>query len=239
MDLRGSERSDRGAVVDRRRASRYVVLLAHGYGEHIGRYEHVAARLVDDGAVVVGVDHLGHGKSGGERVLVDDFEELVSDLHTGISRPAERWPDLPVILIGHSMGGLIASRYAQRYGDTLAALVLSGPVIGRLDFVDQLLALDEIPNAPLDVTTLSRDRSVGTAYESDPLIWHGAFKRATLQAMSRSLAAIDAEGSIDPLPLLWLHGSDDQLVPIDGSREGIAILRGGRFESHAVPRGAP
>ncbi len=214
---------------------RYVALLAHGYGEHVGRYEHVAARLVDDGAVVVGVDHLGHGLSGGERALVGDFEIVVSDLHTADLEARDRWPGLPVILIGHSMGGLIASRYAQRYGDTLVALVLSGPVIGRLDFVEQLLALDEIPDVPLDPAVLSRDPSVGEAYSADPLIWHGPFKRATLQAIARTLADIEAVGSIGQLPLLWIHGADDQLVPIEGSRSGVATLRGDTFDSHEYP----
>lgn len=211
---------------------RYMVLLAHGYGEHLGRYEHVATRLVADGAMVVGVDHLGHGRSGGERVLVQDFETVVADLHTADLEARDRWPGLPVILIGHSMGGLIASRYAQRYGDTLVALVLSGPVIGRLDFVEQLLALDEIPDVPLDVAVLSRDPSVGEAYDADPLIWHGPFKRATLEAIRRTLAAIEAGGSIGQLPLLWIHGADDQLVPIEGSRSGVGTLRGETFESH-------
>ena len=214
---------------------RYIVLLAHGYGEHLGRYEHVASRLVDDGAVVVGVDHLGHGRSGGERVLVDDFESVVADLHTADLEARDRWPGLPVVLIGHSMGGLIASRYAQRYGDTLVALVLSGPVIGRLDFVEQLLALDEIPAVPLDPAVLSRDPSVGEAYAADPLIWHGPFKRATLEAITRALAAIEADGSIGQLPLLWIHGADDQLVPIEGSRSGVATLRGETFDSREYP----
>jgi len=214
---------------------RYMVLLAHGYGEHLGRYEHVAARLVDDGAVVVGVDHLGHGRSGGERVLVDDFETVVADLHTVDLEGRDRWPGLPVILIGHSMGGLIAARYAQRHGDTLVALVLSGPVIGRLDFVEQLLALDEIPDVPLDTTVLSRDPSVGEAYDADPLIWHGPFKRVTLKAINKSLATIAAGESLGQLPLLWIHGADDQLVPIEGSRRGVATLRGETFESHEYP----
>ena len=70
-------------------------------------------------------------------------------------------PGRPVVLLGHSLGGLIAARYAQRYGDTLAALVLSSPEVGRWDAVGQLLAYDEIPDVPLDITTLSRDPAVG------------------------------------------------------------------------------
>src|SRR4051794_15202357 len=102
--------------------ARYVALLAHGYGEHIGRYEYVAGVLSSHGAAVYGPDHIGHGESGGERVLVADFEDIVTDLHTVAERARADHPGLPVVLIGHSMGGMIAARYAQRYGFSLTAL---------------------------------------------------------------------------------------------------------------------
>src|SRR4051812_1691290 len=82
---------------------RWVALLAHGYGEHIGRYEHVADHLRRHGAVVYGPDHQGHGKSGGERVLIPDFEQVVADLRTVEDQARTRHPELPVVLIGHSM----------------------------------------------------------------------------------------------------------------------------------------
>jgi alpha-beta hydrolase superfamily lysophospholipase len=109
----------------------HIVVIAHGYGEHVGRYEHVAAALTGAGAVVYAVDHTGHGKSSGERVGIRDFEDVVTDLHALDEQARRDHPGLPVVLLGHSMGGLIAARYAQRYGDTLTALVLSSPVIGR------------------------------------------------------------------------------------------------------------
>ena len=138
-----------------------MVILAHGYGEHIGRYEHVAAALVERGAVVAGPDHLGHGQSEGERVLVADYEHVIDDLHAVVRRSTADHPGLPVVLVGHSMGGLIATRYAQRHGDGLAGLVLSGPVLGSWTAATDLLALDEIPDVPLDPDTLSRDPAVG------------------------------------------------------------------------------
>jgi alpha-beta hydrolase superfamily lysophospholipase len=211
------------------------VVIAHGYGEHIGRYERLADALVRNGAVVYAVDHIGHGKSEGERVLVQDFEDVVTDLRALDESARREHPDLPVVLLGHSMGGLIASRYAQRYGDTLAALVLSSPLVGRWDAVSQLLALDEIPDVPLDVTTLSRDPRVGETYAADPLVWHGPFKRATLEAMERGLDAIAKGPSLGGLPLMWIHGEDDQLVPIAGSRVGIEHLRGRHFVERAYP----
>ena len=101
-----------------------VVVLSHGYGEHIGRYEHVAGALVERGAVVYGPDHIGHGRSDGEHVLVRDFEHVVDDLHAVVSVARAAHPDLAVVLVAHSMGGMIGTRYAQRHGDELAGLVL-------------------------------------------------------------------------------------------------------------------
>jgi alpha-beta hydrolase superfamily lysophospholipase len=210
-------------------AASHVVLLAHGYGEHVGRYEHVAAALVANGAVVYGVDHVGHGKSEGERVLIPDFEDVVDDLHEVDVRAREENPGLPVVLIGHSMGGLIAARYAQRHGGSLAALVLSGPLVGSWEAVGQLLALPEIPDVPLDSTTLSRDPEVGRDYDADPLVWHGPFKRTTLEAVDRGLTAVENGPSLGPLPLMWAHGEADPLVPIGGSRRGIERLKGERY----------
>lgn len=213
----------------------HIVVIAHGYGEHIGRYEGLADALVRSGAVVYAVDHVGHGKSEGERVLVEDFEDVVDDLHRLDETARREYPDVPVVLLGHSMGGLIAARYAQQYGDTLTALVLSSPLVGRWDAAPQLLALDEIPDVPLDITTLSRDPAVGETYAADPLVWHGPFKRTTLQAMQRGLDAIAAGPSVGDLPLMWIHGVDDQLVPIDGSRAGIEHLRGSRLVERTYP----
>jgi alpha-beta hydrolase superfamily lysophospholipase len=204
--------------------ARRIVILAHGYGEHLGRYEHVAEVLVERGAVVAGPDHVGHGRSGGERVVVTDFDLVVDDLHAVVRRVKERHPGLPVVLVGHSMGGLIGARYAQLHGDELAGLVLSGPVLGSWTAATDMLALDEIPDDPLDVSTLSRDPTVGDAYSADELVWHGPFKRPTLRAIDTALRTIDAGPKLGGLPTLWVHGEADQLVPIAETRRGIETL---------------
>jgi alpha-beta hydrolase superfamily lysophospholipase len=204
--------------------ARRIVILAHGYGEHLGRYEHVAALLVERGAVVAGPDHVGHGRSGGERVVITDFDLVVEDLHTVVGRMKERHPGLPIVLVGHSMGGLIGARYAQLHGDELAGLVLSGPVLGTWSAATDMLALDEIPDDPLDVSTLSRDPSVGEVYSADELVWHGPFKRPTLQAIDAGLQKIDAGPKLGALPTLWVHGEEDQLVPPAETRRGVETL---------------
>jgi alpha-beta hydrolase superfamily lysophospholipase len=140
-------------------------------------------------------------------------------------------------MVGHSMGGLIAARYAQLHGDGLAALVLSGPVIGDWELPRRLLTLDEIPDTPISPAALSRDPGVGAAYLADPLVWHGPMKRPTVEAFAQMLDTVSKGGDIGDLPLLWLHGADDRLVPLAGSRVGIEELRGGeaRHAEHIYP----
>ncbi|WP_432099050.1 lysophospholipase [Streptomyces sp. WAC 04229] len=214
---------------------RYVALLVHGYGEHVGRYEEVAGVLAGHGAAVWGLDHTGHGRSDGERVLVEDFEDVVTDVHSVAARARAAHPDLPFVVIGHSMGGLIASRYAQRHPGGLTALVLSGPVIGDWELPRRLLALPEIPDIPISPASLSRDPAVGAAYAADPLVWHGPMKRPTLEAFLRTLGKVAEDGDVGPLPLLWVHGDDDRLVPLPGSRPGVEALSGGDLTERIYP----
>ena len=214
---------------------RYIALVAHGYGEHMGRYAELATVLVAHGAAVLGPDHQGHGTSAGERVLIEDFEDVVTDLHAVADRARATYPGVPLVLIGHSMGGLIASRFAQRHGDELSALVLSGPVIGTWELPGRLLSLPEIPDIPISPASLSRDPGVGTAYAADPLVWHGPMKRPTLEAFAQTLETVGELSDIGGLPLLWLHGSDDRLVPLVGSRVGVERLNGGKLTEHVYP----
>lgn len=210
--------------------ARYIALLAHGYGEHARRYDHVADRLAESGAVVYAPDHVGHGRSQGERALVTEVDQLSRDLHQVEALARRQHPAIPVVLIGHSMGGLLATNYAQHYGEGLAALVLSAPAVGRNPEIEALITMDPLPEVPIDPDVLSRDPEVGRAYAADPLVYHGAFKRQTLEAFGAELEAIPERGTFGSLPTLWIHGSDDQLVPIDGARETLETIRGQRFE---------
>jgi len=213
---------------------RRVVVLSHGYGEHMARYEHVAAALGERGAVVYGPDHFGHGESAGERALVADFEHLVDDLHGVVELARERHPGRPVVLIGHSMGGLIATRYAQRYGG-LAGLVLSGPSIGMTPAIQEGMKTPERADDPIDLAVLSRDPAVGEAYANDPLVWHGGWKLPTLEAYMAADTAIEQGGGFGDLPVYYVHGEADQLVPLALARPWIDRLRGSDFTERIVP----
>ena len=212
--------------------ARWLAVLVHGYGEHLGRYQQVADALVAAGAVVVGADHVGHGRSAGEPVLVNDFGDVVSDVDRVLDAALDGYPDLPVVIVGHSLGGAITVRYAQLHPDRIAALVLSAPVLGSWQALD-LLEYDEIPDVPIDPAVLSRDPDVGAAYAADPLVWHGPFKRATLEAVDNLLQTINFDHPLgDELPVLWLHGDDDELVDAADTRAGTDRVRGLGFEEH-------
>lgn len=214
---------------------RYVVLLCHGYGEHIDRYEHVAARFNADGAAVYGQDHVGHGKSDGERVLVTDAEAIIDDFHklSDVARAVH--PGVPLVLVGHSMGGMLGARYVQRFGDELACAILSAPLVGG-GLVRTLLSLDELPTDPLDPAGLSRDPAVGAAYAADPLVYHGSFKRRTLEAFDVLITAI-AGGGRFAIPVLWMHGTADPIVNYPETAAVMEDLKGADFE-HRAYRGA-
>jgi alpha-beta hydrolase superfamily lysophospholipase len=208
-----------------------LVVIVHGYGEHIGRYEQMAQALAARGSAVVGPDHVGHGRSSGERALVEDFEPVVDDLRAVVQATRD---DLPIVMVGHSMGGLIATRYAQRHREDLAGLVLSAPAVGLGPVVEGWLDAPELSPDPLDVAALSRDPAAREAYAADPLVWHGGWKRATLEAFVAADRAIAQGPGFGDLPLLYVHGGDDQLVPVELARPVIERVAGPDSELHVV-----
>ncbi len=237
---RGAAREDAGmpAYLHRWTATepRCVVLLAHGYGEHAGRYSHVAEHLVDAlGAAVWAPDHRGHGRSQGERALVDDGEALTTDLHDVADRASAEHPGLPVALIGHSMGGIVAARFAQRWPEELAALVLSGPAIGGNPDLEALAGMDPIPDVPIDPAILSRDPAVGEAYAADELVYHGPFRRETLQELLAAVARVAGGPDLGDLPTLWIHGSEDALALLEPTRAAVERIRGTNLAERIYP----
>jgi alpha-beta hydrolase superfamily lysophospholipase len=211
-----------------------VVLLAHGISEHARRYDHVADALVAHGAVVYAPDHYGHGESEGERSSVDDVEVMVTDLAAVARVARSEHPGLPIVLVGHSLGGLIATRFAQRHEADLAGLALSDPFIGGNPAFEPLLDMDPMPEVPLDPSLLSRDQSVGEAYVADPLVCSGPILQASLRGLFTAVEAVAAGPRLD-VPTLWLHGDADALAPLEVTREALEAIRPDRLEEHVYP----
>lgn len=203
-----------------------VALLAHGHAEHIGRYGHVIAALNERGYAVYSQDHRGHGRSGGERALAMRFDDYVDDFRLMAVDAQAAHPDLPVVLIGHSMGGLIAARYALAHGTSLTALVTSGAAFVIDEGVPAWklwlarLIARIAPKAPVprdDGDTLSYDPAIGEAFKSDPLNYHGKTRIRTAVEMSTAGAdALQRAGDLR-LPYLAMHGADDALTSPRGT----------------------
>src|SRR5439155_14981031 len=154
-------------------------VLAHGFAEHSGRYAHVAEPLVGAGFTTWALDHHGHGLSDGDRGDARSPDEAVADMDSLVDMAVAERPGLPVFLVGHSMGGLLAIAYAEEHQDRLAGLVVSGAAVSVNQMLLDLLELDEIPAVPL-APFVSRDPEVVKGYEDDPLIHHGAMPRHML-----------------------------------------------------------
>ena len=228
----------RGRVVVHRWSSPvplFVALIAHGYGEHAGRYAHVAERLVAEGATVYAPDFEGHGLSDGDRARFETVDDLADELALVYEAGRSANPGLPIVLIGHSLGGLTATRFVQRSKPDLKALVLSGPVVGGNPQVEALLGMDPMPEVPIDPAILSRDPAVGKAYAADELVYHGGFHRETLAAIFAGARATAGDPGFGDLPTLWIHGEGDVLAPLDATTEAMKHLRGSNTEEHVYP----
>ncbi len=228
---------------------RAVVLMVHGIAEHSGRYEAVGSQLAAAGFAAVCWDQRGHGKPEGRRGHVEKFTEFLDDVEDHMI--TARAVGVPVVLLGHSMGGLVAASYAVSGRPAPDLLVLSGPALGvpqpkwQQTFLHKFaqLAPRLFLKPPFDTAVLSRDPAVGAAYDTDPLVKPGGTVQLISQLMLTAEATASDVAKIT-MPTLCLHGGDDELVPTVASAvlEGVAgverrVLEGLRHEIFNEPEG--
>jgi alpha-beta hydrolase superfamily lysophospholipase len=203
---------------------RTLVVVSHGLGEHSGRYQGLAERLVAAGCAVYAVDHRAHGRSGGAAPAnIDRFDYVVTDLGTFIGRAQREHPGVPTVLLGHSMGGLVALECALRNPRVLIGLVLSAPALAPGEAVPALkLAVARLlsrvaPNVgmlAIDASAVSRDPAVVRAYQQDPQVFHGSVPARTAVELLQAMASVTARAHRLRLPVLVQHGTADRLVPL-------------------------
>lgn len=205
---------------------RALVLIVHGLGEHSGRYEHVALQLNRWGFAVRAFDLGGHGLSSGARGGLPDDYRLLDDLATVLDRSrAAMAPGLPLVLLGHSLGGLIAARFVSLKLRAVDALVLSSPALDPGLNLFQKLLLATLPKiAPnlrvgngLDANFLSHDAAVVAAYRADALVHDRIGARLALFIAQAGLQtrALARQWSV---PTLLMYAGQDRLVHPGGSR---------------------
>jgi len=218
---------------------RGVVLLVHGLGEHACRYDHVAEKLMDWGFAVRAYDQRGHGESGGVRgvlpndaALLDDLEEVIDDTRQrGLRLPPRRRADglapkpLPLILLGHSLGGLVASRFVSLNTRPVDGLVMSSPALdaGLSRWQKMLLGITPrlAPNLcignGLNPRYLSRDQDVVQKYRTDRLVHNRISPRLGRFIATAGPATVEAAARWTT-PTLLMYAGDDRLVNPAGSR---------------------
>jgi lysophospholipase len=202
---------------------RAALVLLHGLAEHAGRYRHVADHFVAGGYAVDVPELRGHGRSPGPRVHVERFDEFVDDADAARDRLAAEHPTLPLFLIGHSQGGLVALRAALRRPAGLAGVVVSSPLLGTHPSVGPgplLAAAARVLHAVLpalrlpnhvDPRVLSRDPAVGSAYARDPLVSRRVSPRWYFETL-RAIADTHARAGELAVPALVMLSGDDRLL---------------------------
>ncbi|XWX02848.1 lysophospholipase [Aggregatilineales bacterium SYSU G02658] len=206
---------------------RALVFIVHGIGEHGLRYDHVGRAMAQAGYLVIAPDHRGHGRSGGPRTFFASFDQPVADLRQLYEQFVRQHRGLPVFLYGHSMGSGIALKYALAYQSELRGLILTGTVItlGEGQPAVSLAAvrllgprlpmLRLVPSLPTD--TLSTDAATVRAYEADPLVDHQRLRVGMVHQLIELGRDIRSKAHRLAIPLLVMHGEDDQLTPISGA----------------------
>ncbi|MDR6520110.1 alpha-beta hydrolase superfamily lysophospholipase [Variovorax paradoxus] len=220
--------------------ARAVVVVVHGLGEHAGRYHGLAEYLHEWGFAVWAHDHYGHGESSGPRGGLPSELRLVDDLALVIDDARRENPGLPLVLLGHSLGGLVAASLVARGLRQVDALVLSSPGLdpGLSGFQKMLLAV--LPRiAPglrvgngLDDNFLSHDPAVVQAYRDDPLT-HDRIGGRLARFLAYEGQTVLQQARDWPVPTLLLYAGDDRLVRPAASRAfASAAAPGGKFEAH-------
>jgi alpha-beta hydrolase superfamily lysophospholipase len=223
---------------------RGIVVLAHGLGEHARRYDHVAERFGRDGLMTYALDHRGHGRSGGKRVLVRDISEFTGDFDTLVAIATRAHPGVPRVVLGHSMGGGIVFAYGVEHPDDYRLMVLSGPAVAAQLAVSPLLGwiaktvgaiAPGLPLQALDASAVSRDPAVVDAYNTDPLVYHGKIPGGIARTLLLVGETMPQRAASLTAPLLVVHGSDDRLIPVEGSRQLVAAVGSSDVELKVYP----
>jgi alpha-beta hydrolase superfamily lysophospholipase len=225
------------------------VVIVHGLGEHGRRYQPLAEQLATAGWASLTADLPGHGHSAGRRGHVRSYRRLLVEISAMLRSAADRWPELPLVLLGHSMGGNLAANYVLRRHEIAAeAPEPSGLVLSAAMFLPQrppprphifaawltgyLLPWWTI-RAPVDTDRLTRNQAVIDVIREDPLMHNRLSLYLGTQLLAQGRHALDNAGRLD-VPTLVLHGEDDPITSYRAS-ESFAARAGDRATCVSFP----
>jgi len=197
------------------------IVIVHGLGEHSGRYGNVINHLVPLGYAVYGFDLIGHGKSEGQREFVKGFEDYTDSLTTYLALVKDWLLDKSVFLLGHSMGGLIATYYLLDHSDAFRGAVISASSITVPEHFNKstLFAAKILSKlAPkmglmrLDANDISRDPEVVRKYLEDPLVFKGKTTVRLMAEMLKAMIRVNEDISQISAPFIYVGGGEDKLA---------------------------
>lgn len=202
------------------------IQIVHGLGEHCERYDHVARAFNEAGYSVYSMDLTGHGRSSGKRGDIDSFDTFKNSVVKLLETINEQHPNVPKILLGHSMGGLIASHTLIEHQAKYAGAILSAPAIQspqeppawQVALIKGIAKL--FPSTPilqLDASGVSRDSAVVEKYMADPLVSKEKLTARFLLELTNTMEFVKENASTLTLPLLIMHGSADVMTAPAGS----------------------
>lgn len=217
-----------------------MVVIVHGYADHVGRYQHVARHLNGDGFSVFGFDLRGMGRSGGAPGKIADYTTLVADLRRFVEEICAD-SDLPAILLGHSFGGSLAALTALHAPDLVSGIVLSSPAFQLvpnrlLQPLGGLIArwLPRFTTPGVDRAAISRDPLVVAAATDDPLCYDGRIDAVTgWQLISAGRAAMRGAAELR-VPVLGFHGTADTIADYRATRSFVEAVSTEPAEFHLL-----
>lgn len=204
-----------------------AVMLIHGLGEHCQRYDALAAALNKAGYAVYSMDLPNHGKSDGQKGHIDSFDDFLNAASVLYLRIQQQQVNTPVFLLGHSMGGLISTRYLIEHQEKFNGAILSGPAIQspqappswQLAIIKLISKIaPKLGMLELDANLVSRDPAVVKDYIDDPLVNDNKLSAKLLVEFFRGMEEVEKGAAKIDLPLLIMHGAEDKLTAPQGSQ---------------------
>jgi alpha-beta hydrolase superfamily lysophospholipase len=204
-----------------------VLLLVHGLAEHSGRYTNVANYFVQKGYAICSFDYSGHGKSKGLRGYIKQFSYYLDDLKLFLDMVHNLYPENKIFIVGHSVGGTIATSFTINHQNEFDGLILSGATIIPGSSLSPMkivmakflsLIFPKIGVDRIDASAISRDQSVVDGYINDPLVYHGKISARLGVELIKAMQIIKRHEQKIKLPILILQGTEDRLSDPEGSR---------------------